>query len=129
MGAFAQMQVWSNGTIIFSHNANDVDSISFAGSPVRVQTKTATSASTSFEGKIYKCDGGSSYYMFVTSNSGYYYYSGTDTYNFTYTYSHPDLTITYTSDGYTYTRTFKVLDRAIVTISYDNISSKPFVLL
>lgn len=53
IGAFAQMQVWSNGTIIFSHNANDVDSISFAGSPVKVQANTQAASSISLEGLVF----------------------------------------------------------------------------
>lgn len=52
-GAFAQMQVWSNGTIIFSHDQSSVDSISF-GSPIHVQTNMqAATAVSSLAGSVY----------------------------------------------------------------------------
>ena len=49
----AQMQVWSNGTIIFSHNQTDVDSISF-GSPIQVQTNMQSASTPStLAGSVY----------------------------------------------------------------------------
>lgn len=48
----AQMQVWSNGTIIFSHDQTDVDSISF-GSPMNVQANYNALSSTSLAGSVY----------------------------------------------------------------------------
>ncbi len=48
----AQMQVWSNGTIIFSHDQSEVDSISF-GSPMKVRTQFNTSTATSLAGMVY----------------------------------------------------------------------------
>ena len=52
-GAFAQMQVWSNGTIIFSHDQSTVDSISF-GSPMHVQANMqSTETISSLAGSVY----------------------------------------------------------------------------
>lgn len=48
----AQMQVWSNGTIIFSHDQSEVDSISF-GSPMKVRTQFNASTATSLAGMVY----------------------------------------------------------------------------
>ena len=48
----AQMQVWSNGTIIFSHDQSDVDSISFA-KPMNVQANMNASSSSSLAGCVY----------------------------------------------------------------------------
>lgn len=48
----AQMQVWSNGTIIFSHDQTDVDSISFS-SPMQVQANYSAQSSTSLAGSVY----------------------------------------------------------------------------
>ena len=48
----AQMQVWSNGTIIFSHDQTDVDSISF-GNPMQVQANYNALSSTSLAGSVY----------------------------------------------------------------------------
>lgn len=64
-GAFAQMQIWSNGTIIFSHDQSSVDSISF-GSPMHVQAnmQSATPVS-SLAGSVY-----------VSSLSGAHYGTG-----------------------------------------------------
>lgn len=64
MGVFAQMQIWSNGTIIFSHNANDVDSISFEGSPVKVQA-TMQEGSSSIAGRMYTAHSGSVGYAYL----------------------------------------------------------------
>ena len=71
MGVFAQMQVWSNGTIIFSHNANDVDSISFAGSPMKVQANMQA-GSTSIAGRMYTAHSGSvgfAYLLIIDDNN------------------------------------------------------------
>ncbi|MBR2166219.1 MAG: hypothetical protein IJ915_06735 [Paludibacteraceae bacterium] len=48
----AQMQVWSNGTIIFSHDQAEVDSISF-GNPMQVQSNYNALSSTSLAGCVY----------------------------------------------------------------------------
>lgn len=74
--AFAQMQVWSNGTIIFSHDQTDVDSISF-GSPMHVQTNmNAAITPSSLAGTVYTSSwaGASNLYTlcFVDDNYGYY---------------------------------------------------------
>lgn len=52
-GALAQMQIWSNGTIIFSHDQSSVDSISF-GSPMHVQANMqSATAVSSLAGSVY----------------------------------------------------------------------------
>lgn len=48
----AQMQVWSNGTIIFSHDQTDVDSILF-GSPMQVSTNLDALSSASLAGSVF----------------------------------------------------------------------------
>ena len=82
LGAFAQMQVWSNGTIIFSHDANKVDSISFAGSPMRVQAAVNEAAATSLAGSVYTTSlagSGTENHLyglfFLDDNKGYYGYN------------------------------------------------------
>ncbi|MCR5532918.1 MAG: hypothetical protein K6F10_03455 [Paludibacteraceae bacterium] len=74
----AQMQVWSNGTIIFSHDQTDVDSISF-GSPMQVQANFNALSSTSLAGGVYTSSlSGSStnnelYALFFLDGSNGYY--------------------------------------------------------
>lgn len=80
--AFAQMQVWSNGTIIFSHDQTEVDSISFA-SPMQVQTRMqSASTPTSLAGSVYvtslsgATSGNSLYALcFLDESNGYYTYN------------------------------------------------------
>ncbi len=62
----AQMQVWSNGTIIFSHDQSDVDSISFA-SPMNVQANLNASSPSSLAGCVYTSSLVGSH---ATSNTG-----------------------------------------------------------
>ena len=106
--AFAQMQVWSNGTIIFSHDQTDVDSISF-GSPMHVQTNmNAAITPSSLAGCVYVSSlsgsgSANSLYAlsFLDESNGYYTKNSNgnpeDTYNtmiaFTYTISGFDITI------------------------------------
>lgn len=110
--AFAQMHVWSNGTIIFSHDQTTVDSISF-GSPMQVQTRMqSASTPSSLAGSVYvsslsgsetgSSSGGSLYTLcFLDDNNGYYTRnaSGSPETNgnfadaFTYTISGLDITI------------------------------------
>lgn len=73
----AQMQVWSNGTIIFSHDQSEVDSISF-GSPMKVRTQFNASTATSLAGMVYvDCeskyhdDGQGLFLFFLDETSGY----------------------------------------------------------
>ena len=106
MGAFAQMQVWSNGTIIFSHNTNDVDSISFAGAPMRVQANTQAESVTSLAGYTfvnYNSSNGSNYIVktiaFIDETTGILTEQGSSNWvdhstYFTYVYNAPNLTIT-----------------------------------
>lgn len=81
-GAFAQMQIWSNGTIIFSHDQSSVDSISF-GSPMHVQANMqSATAVSSLAGSVYVsslsgAEGSSSAstlitLCFVDESNGYY---------------------------------------------------------
>ncbi|MBR2168395.1 MAG: hypothetical protein IJ920_08845 [Paludibacteraceae bacterium] len=74
----AQMQVWSNGTIIFSHDQSDVDSISFA-KPMNVQTNVNASSPSSLAGCVYTSSlAGSGTYndlyalFFLDETNGYY---------------------------------------------------------
>lgn len=101
---FAQMQVWSNGTIIFSHDQTDVDSISF-GSPMQVQTRMQTATTpSSLEGCVYVSSWNSNglYALcFLDDNNGYYVYnysgipsaSSNDMISFTYSISNSNITI------------------------------------
>lgn len=116
IGAFAQMQIWSNGTIIFSHDVNDLDSISFSGTPMRVQTVTQEPV-TSLAGSIYTSSLSSAGtenttcgLFFLDDTTGYfvnnngdltypgnqYVQSGTCS-HFTYTISGNDIQLTATS--------------------------------
>lgn len=102
----AQMQVWSNGTIIFSHDQADVDSISF-GSPMKVQANYNALSSTSLAGSVYASSlagAGSTNCLralfFLDESTGYYgynYSTSTDASNklyvFTYTISGCDITL------------------------------------
>lgn len=111
--AFAQMQVWSNGTIIFSHDQTEVDSISFA-SPMQVQTRMQTATTpSSLAGCVYVSSlsgsyqgssgsGGGLYTLcFLDESYGYYTFnsagspnnSGNEMVPFTYTISGSDITI------------------------------------
>ena len=74
----AQMQVWSNGTIIFSHDQSDVDSISFA-KPMNVQANMNASSPSSLAGCVYTSSlagSGDSNHLyalfFIDETSGYY---------------------------------------------------------
>ena len=120
----AQMQVWSNGTIIFSHDQSEVDSISF-GSPMQVQTNYNALSSTSLAGSVYTTslsgggfrgsnttttDDGTSLLAlyFLDSENGYYGYNyrGTcDAYNkvmvFSYIISGNDISISIGGNTYT----------------------------
>lgn len=78
-GAFSQMQVWSNGTIIFNHPTSEVDSISFSGGQMKAQVIPATSSVTSLEGLTFGATGSSSrnsmfgleYYLcFISASKG-----------------------------------------------------------
>jgi len=108
---FAQMQVWSNGTIIFSHDQTDVDSISF-GSPMQVQTRMqSATAPSSLAGSVYVSSlSGSGYgsstnslytLCFLDESNGYYTYNAYGKPNensnkmiaFTYSISGSDITI------------------------------------
>ncbi len=102
---FAQMQIWSNGTIIFSHDQTDVDSISFA-SPMQVQTRVQSATTpSSLAGSVYvsSLSGAGTYnelyaLCFVDESNGYYTrnYSGEPkgtSIAFTYTISQLDITI------------------------------------
>lgn len=107
--AFAQMQVWSNGTIIFSHDQTDVDSISF-GSPMQVQTRMqSASTPSSLAGYVYVSSlsaGAGPYHdlytlCFLDESNGFYTYNyygrpsvdGNIMTAFTYTISGSDITI------------------------------------
>ena len=76
----AQMYIWRNGTIIFSHDASDVDSISFAGAPAQVQTVAADARAVSLAGEAYTAyltttgaEHTDQYYLFfVDDQNGYY---------------------------------------------------------
>lgn len=108
---FAQMQIWSNGTIIFSHDQTDVDSISF-GSPMQVQTQMQSATTpSSLAGSVYVSSlSGSGYgsntnslftLCFLDESNGYYTYNAdgkpNETSNkmiaFTYTISSSNITI------------------------------------
>ena len=105
---FAQMQIWSNGTIIFSHDQTDVDSISF-GSPMQVQTRMQSSATPgSLAGSIYvsslsgaSTDNDLYALCFVDESNGYYTFNEDGIPNkftnkmiaFTYTISSSNITI------------------------------------
>lgn len=104
----AQMQVWSNGTIIFSHDQTDVDSISF-GSPMQVQTNFNALSSTSLAGNVYTSSLAGSYsahslyaLFFLDGTNGYYgsnpngdpaSYDGNKLYSFTYVINGNDIVI------------------------------------
>lgn len=101
----AQMQVWSNGTIIFSHDQTDVDSISF-GSPMQVKANLNAFSSTSLAGNVYVSSfaGGTKNYglFFLDGTNGYYGYnadsgssenSSNKLISFTYTISGNDITL------------------------------------
>lgn len=102
----AQMQVWSNGTIIFSHDQIDVDSISF-GSPMKVQANYNAQSLTSLAGSVYtsslassgSCNNLSALF-FLDGSNGYYgynyhFYAHKDNrlYAFTYIISGDDITL------------------------------------
>ena len=107
---FAQMQVWSNGTIIFSHDQTNVDSISF-GSPMQVQTRMqSASTPSSLAGSVYvsSLSGSNSYndlytLCFLDESNGFYTFNNRGIPNstnpnnimitFTYTISGSDITI------------------------------------
>lgn len=140
-GAFAQMQVWSNGTIIFSHSQQDVDSISF-GSPMQVQTNmNATSSVTTLEGCVYVSSisgAGSSNDLyalcFIDGSNGYFSYNNTGrpsgggsvtspnkVFTFTYSISNSDITLIMNNR----TCVGKIIGRAglVFTTFYDLTSS------
>lgn len=109
----AQMQVWSNGTIIFSHDQIDVDSISF-GSPMKVQANYNAQSSTSLAGSVYTsslASSGSSYndlsaLFFLDGSNGYYgynynFYAFEKNYLYSFTYSISEDDITLKMDGRT----------------------------
>lgn len=104
----AQMQVWSNGTIIFSHDQSDVDSISFA-KPMNVQANSNTSSPSSLAGCVYTSSlAGSSesnalYALFFLDEINGYYgrnssgfpgNSSNELMSFTYEISGNDITVT-----------------------------------
>ena len=77
----AQMQVWSNGTIIFSHDQTDVDSISF-GNPMKVQANFNAFSSTSLAGSVYTTslagggnNGALEGLFFLDASAGYWAYN------------------------------------------------------
>ena len=97
----AQMQVWSNGTIIFSHDQTDVDSISF-GSPMQVRANATSSSITSLTGCVYVSTpaGGNNGCLdalfFLDGTTGYYGYNYQGETTNTYDYHNKLITFTYT---------------------------------
>lgn len=101
----AQMQVWSNGTIIFSHDHTDVDSISF-NNPLQVQTNYYALTTTSLAGSVYTnslagltSDNILFALFFLDENNGYYGYNKNTNSNnglstFTYVINGNDITLT-----------------------------------
>lgn len=116
---FPQMHIWRNGTIIFSHDASDVDSISFEGTSAEVQAVTHDASALSLAGGAYTAyltttgaEHTDQYYLFfVDDQTGYYARnSGAvaspttanamadhQLFEFTYTVSGTDLTLTFPS--------------------------------
>lgn len=118
----AQMTVWSNGQSVYSHPVENVDSISFnAPASAQVMTQQASTAATSFEGKVYlwarvdKTNVAATNYIapagfaFYSSTEGYYFFNHSNIPGstgqqytpklraFTYTVSGQDITVS--ADG------------------------------
>ncbi|HBZ33614.1 MAG TPA: hypothetical protein DEO38_00790 [Bacteroidales bacterium] len=118
----AQMHIWSNGSIIFSHAVNDVDSISFSGERVRAIANSNSDKPTSLAGRTYyltdsdyaNCRYG---YIFISDNQCAYFnndsYDGYPIASYTYNSTTGEITMGANTHGI-------VLDKTLVLYNTQN---------